>query len=297
MVPATSPSSPTISTSSANCGAAASQTFSYDPFGNINKAGSPAIFNAAYDSATNHITTVGGFSATYDTNGNVTADGLHTYSWDAEGNSIVQDTVNLTFDALGRMVEQARGASYTQIVYAPSGAKLALMSGQTLSKAFVPLPGGGTAVYTSSGLAYYRHTDWLGSSRFASTPTRTMYSDVAYAPFGETYAQAGTADPNFTGMNSDTSGSSYDFLFRQYGTRAAGPLPTPPASPPSILPTPNPGTATPTCSTTRWLLWTRSASSPSSSASLGVYLTRESIWVPAWIALCMISALGNIPSH
>ena len=71
------------------------------------------------------------------------------------------------------------------------------MNGQTLSKAFVPLPGGGTAVYTSSGLAYYRHSDWLGSSRFASTPSRTMYSDVAYAPFGETYAQAGTTDPSF----------------------------------------------------------------------------------------------------
>lgn len=67
------------------------------------------------------------------------------------------------------MVEQARGSSYTQIVYARGGGKLALMNGQTLQKAFCALPGGGAAVYTSSGLAYYGHTDWLGSSRFAST--------------------------------------------------------------------------------------------------------------------------------
>jgi hypothetical protein len=61
-----------------------------------------------------------------------------------------------------------------------------MMNGQTLTKAFVPVPGGATAVYTSSGLAYYRHSDWLGSSRFASTPTtRTKYFDVAYAPYGE----------------------------------------------------------------------------------------------------------------
>ncbi|PYV00498.1 MAG: hypothetical protein DMG26_15235, partial [Acidobacteria bacterium] len=80
------------------------------------------------------------------------------------------------------MVEQNRSGSYTQIVYGPDGSKLALMNGQTLSKAFVPLAGGTTAVYNASGLAYYRHPDWLGSSRFASTPSRTKYYDGAYAP-------------------------------------------------------------------------------------------------------------------
>ena len=40
---------------------------------------------------------------------------------------------------MGRMVEQNRSGSYTQIVYGPDGSKLALMNGQTLSKAFVPL--------------------------------------------------------------------------------------------------------------------------------------------------------------
>jgi RHS repeat-associated protein len=215
----------------ANCGSAANQTFSYDPFGNINKQGSPYTFNASYaNAATNHISSVGSFTPTYDNNGNVTADGLHTYSWDADGNSITQDTVNLTFDALDRMVEQNRSGAYTQIVYAPTGAKLALMSGSSLQKAFVPLPGGGTAVYTPSGLTYYRHPDWLGSSRFTSNATaRTMYSDNAYAPFGETYAQAPgtTPDPNFTGMNSDTSGNSYDFLYRQYSTTGRWPSPDP----------------------------------------------------------------------
>jgi RHS repeat-associated protein len=213
--------------SSANCGSAASQTFSYDAFGNINKAGSPYTFNATYNSATNHISSVGSTTPTYDSNGNVTSDGQHTYSWDADGNSIVQDTVNLTFDALDRMVEQARGTSYTQIVYAPTGEKLALMAGSTLQIAFVPLPSGGTAVYTSSGLSYYRHPDWLGSSRFASTAARAMYSDTAYAPFGEPYVQAGTVDASFTGMNSDTATGSYDFPARQYATQGRWPSPDP----------------------------------------------------------------------
>jgi RHS repeat-associated protein len=125
-------------------------------------------------------------------------------------------TVVATYDAFGRMMEQTRGSNYTQILYGPGGRKLALMNGQTLQKAFVQLPGGATAIYNSSGLAYYRHSDWLGSSRLAATPTRTKYYDVAYAPYGESYDPSGTADVSFTGQNPDTVSWLDDFMFREY---------------------------------------------------------------------------------
>jgi RHS repeat-associated protein len=150
---------------------------------------------------------------------------VNTYTWDADANSIsisnsVAGGVGLTFDALDRMVEQNRGGSYTQIVYGPGGGKLALMNGQTLTKGFVPLSGGATAVYNASGLSYYRHSDWEGSSRLASTPTQGVYYDGAYAPYGENYAETGTTDRNFTGQNQDTISSGsyplYDFLYREY---------------------------------------------------------------------------------
>src|SRR5260221_7772361 len=80
----------------------------------------------------------------------------HQYGPDAEGRPVTLDSVSLTFDALNRMVEQHSGSSYTEIAYAPTGEKLALMNGQTLQKAFVPLPGGAAAVYTSTGLDHYR---------------------------------------------------------------------------------------------------------------------------------------------
>ena len=99
---------------------------------------------------------------------------------------------------------------------------MALMNGQSLNKAFVPLSGGATAVYNASGLAYYRHSDWLGSSRIASLATgssRLSY-DGAYAPYGENYAESGTQDRNFTGMNQDTISTGpyplYDGLYREY---------------------------------------------------------------------------------
>ncbi len=119
-----------------------------------------------------------------------------------------------TYDALGRVVEQQSGSTYTEVLYSPVG-KVALMNGTSLTKAFIGLPGGGTAVYNSSGLTYYRHPDWLGSSRLASTPARGLYSSTAYAPFGEQYATSGTSDPSFTGQNSDTVSSLYDFTFRR----------------------------------------------------------------------------------
>src|SRR5207248_10237698 len=96
--------------------------------------------------------------------------------------------------------------------------------GQTLVNAFVKLPGGGRAVYNSSGVAYYRHGDHLGSSRLATTPSRTKYYDVAYAPYGEDYNGSGTTpDLAFTDQNQDTvsGGSSanlYDFMMREYRT-------------------------------------------------------------------------------
>src|ERR1700676_4513153 len=44
----------------ANCGTAASQTFSYDPFGNVNKSGSPNSFQPTYSAATNRMTSLPG---------------------------------------------------------------------------------------------------------------------------------------------------------------------------------------------------------------------------------------------
>jgi RHS repeat-associated protein len=205
---------------SAGCGSTIwSQSFSYDAFGNITKTGSQS-FGPTYSETTNRYTAIGSVTPTYDSNGNVTYDGFYNYTWDGEGNLATLSGNAETYDALDRRVEQYNGSAYTEIVYGPAGNKFALMSGQTVTKVFAPLSGGATAVYTSSGLSYYRHPDWLGSSRVASTPTQTLYYDGAYAPFGENYAETGTTDRNFTGQNQDlTPGATaplYDFLYREY---------------------------------------------------------------------------------
>ncbi len=202
---------------SANCGTVWNQTFTYDAFGNITKnATVGGTFTPTYSETTNQIFSLPGITPTYDADGRLTYDGSHNYGWDAESKMVSVDTITTIYDALGRMVENNVSGTYTQIVYSPLGNKFALMNGTTLQKAYVPLPTGATAIYTSAGLTYYRHPDHLGSSRLATTTSRTMYSSTAYGPYGEAYAQAGTTDVSFTGQDQDTVSGMHDFLFRKY---------------------------------------------------------------------------------
>jgi RHS repeat-associated protein len=203
---------------SVDCGTKWQQLFTLDPFGNIIKAGT-SNFAPTYSTSTNQFSTIPGVTGPYyDSNGNLTKDNLNTYTWDPNwGSPASLNSTNLIYDANGLMVEQQNGSASTHILYGPAG-KTAIMSGQTLVKAFVGLPDGATAIYTpSSGSpAYYRHPDWLGSARLTSTAARGVYSDSAYAPYGEQYAPVNPADPSFTGQNSDTTASLYDFPFREH---------------------------------------------------------------------------------
>lgn len=128
------------------------------------------------------------------------------------------DSTTLTYDALGRMVEQNQSGTYFQIVYSPRGKKLAIMKAQVIQQAFLPLPGKAKAEYLSWGLSHYRHPDWLGSSRLESSTTHGIVQSVAYDAFGVPYAQksGGNGELSFTEQNKDTAWLQYDFLDRQY---------------------------------------------------------------------------------
>jgi hypothetical protein len=138
-----------------------SQMLSYDAFGNLQKNGTES-FQPTYNSATNQMTSIGSQTPSYDANGDVTNDFLNTYAWDANGRPVTVDGVTVTYDALGRMVEENKGGVYTQFMYSPTGFKMEIFNGQSEVNSFVPLTGGALAVYTPSSLAYYRHADWLG---------------------------------------------------------------------------------------------------------------------------------------
>ena len=197
---------------SANCGTPWSQTFTYDVFGNLTKSGSWA---PGYTPATNRYAG----ATTYDSNGNLLTDTFHTYKWNVDNRPTGFDTIILTHDALGRIVEKNNGGVYNQYVYDPSGQKLATMSGPALFKALVSLPGGVQAVFSPT-VSFYRVPDWLGSARIISSSTRTYNTSEAFAPFGERYALGGSAPfvDSFTGLTNSTVSDEYDFPARSIQT-------------------------------------------------------------------------------
>ncbi len=176
------------------------------------------------------MTSLGSFTPTYDNNGNLLNDNVHSYAWDAYGHSTTIDVATLTFDALDRLAEVRGGNGTTyQNVYAPSGARLGYMQGQSLLLAFIPLPGTATAVYYSGNTVHhYDHNDWLGSTRLSSSSTQTFVASSAYAPFGEYYAvSSNIADLSFTGQFNGTATGIYDFPYREYSMQGRWPSPDP----------------------------------------------------------------------
>jgi RHS repeat-associated protein len=202
-----------------DCGASTwQQNFSYDAFGNLTKSvptgGTGIAWIPGYNAANNRYTLSG---TSYDADGDVLKDTFHTYTWSADAHPLTIDSsacgtngTCLTYDALGRMVEKNVSGTYTEVLYGPIG-KLAIMNGQSLVNAYVPLPGDAT-LNLSPGYTYLWHKDWLGSVRLSSALFgRAANYDRAFAPFGETYNNFGsTANNDFTGDTQDTVAGTYD---------------------------------------------------------------------------------------
>ena len=202
--------------SDSNCGTR-TQHFDYDKYGNITMSGAVS-FAPTYNTATNRMTAIGVVTPTYDANGNLLTDGTYTYTWDANGNMLsVTGVDSIIYNALGQTAEVTTGANHQQVVYLPDGSKLALMNGQSLILARVPLPGSSKAVYTSSGLSYITHVDNLGSTRVTSSGS-SLVSDLSYDPYGNRYNAAGVpaSTLSFTGHTQDTVAGLYDSPTRRY---------------------------------------------------------------------------------
>ena len=117
-----------------------------------------------------------------------------------------------------RMVEQTRGLSYTQILYSSTGSKLALMNGTDPAKSVCSTArrGTGGATIPVDCSTIVTRTGWA-APRLAVKPDRTVYFEVAYAPFGEDYD--GQRYQGFVFHRPEPGHgqwSLYDFMFREY---------------------------------------------------------------------------------
>ncbi|MGB6690791.1 MAG: RHS repeat-associated core domain-containing protein [Terracidiphilus sp.] len=227
---------------SASCGSLGSQTYTYDAFGNIFKTANGLGVSFLPSSYTGN--QPAGYS--FDGLGNMLTDNLNnSFTWDIYGDLLSAtsggSTVNVTYDGLGRMAEiHSTETGYNQFVYAPSMQEpVATTLGQSLGWAYVPLVGGTQVAYEApnEGIVYYRHSDWLGSSRLSSDAYQSTYSGTAYAPFGETYGTYNGGDTFFTGQDQYTAAGLYDFPFRRLSASQGRWLSPDPAGAAAVDPT------------------------------------------------------------
>ncbi len=150
------------------------------------------------DAAQNQTRTASGFS--YDAAGNVTADGLHTYQWDAEGRLTLIDSgganpIHITFNALGRRGSRNwPSGDVTGYWYNPAGEYLGgYWASGSVWNAEVPFAGRMLAEYTSNttGPVYFDHPDALGSEGAWTGATGNSGGEVQFYPWGQA---AGTAN-------------------------------------------------------------------------------------------------------
>jgi RHS repeat-associated protein len=183
------------------------QEFSYDQYDNLTKTvlsgRTGTTWNPGYSPTSNHCDS----PCTYDSNGDVTADGNDVYGWNefsklkwtaTSGTPTCGSSGRCaTYDAFGRMVEESNGSTWTEQWITQAG--IVYMSGTTPSFAQWPGPGGGTeTIGGNSGYFDYLHKDWLGNSRIVSNSvSHAITRDQAFTPYGETYNVFGASGSQY----------------------------------------------------------------------------------------------------
>ncbi len=196
-------------------------SYEYDAAGRRVKTGGsfartnlPSAINTATYDDTNRQTGFGSQSLAYDNNGNLTSDGVNTYTWNARDQLLSVSGSGLTasfqYDAFGRRVSKTINSVMMSFVY--DGPNIVQeKAGSTVSANM--LTGGIDEVFTrsdSSG-ASSLITDAHGSTVALTNSTGTIQTEYSYEPFGKT-SQSGGASNNaakYTGREDDGTGLYY----------------------------------------------------------------------------------------
>jgi len=186
-------------------------TYSYDAAGNrvsLTRGNGTAsllpnaVANATYDAA-NEQTAFPSATLSYDQNGNLTNDGLNTYTWDARNRLIGIGggaTAAFNYDALGRRTTKSIGSLTSQFLYDRHDVAAELGAGAVGANYLRSLNIDEPFIrQTSLGNEHY-HGDALGSSLALSNTQGSPGTTYTYEPFGKTAVTGTSLNPfQFTG--------------------------------------------------------------------------------------------------
>jgi len=205
--------------------------YSYDADGRVTaKSGSfaqtnlPQAVTGNSFNAANEMTGFNGAALSYDLNGNLTADGTNSYSWDARNHlaSISGGTTaSFVYDAFGRRMSKNVNGSITQFLYDglnpvqeldganPANVTANLLTGLNIDEYFTRADSNGAMNFIS---------DALGSTLALTDSSGAINTSYTYEPFGNT--TIGGSNPNpyqFTGRENDGTGL-YFYRARYYSS-------------------------------------------------------------------------------
>lgn len=168
----------------------------------------PAAVTSATYNAENELTNWGGTALAYDANGNMTSDGVNSYTWDGRNHLVsISGTVAAAFqyDALGRRTTKTINTTSTAFLYDQMNVVQEL-SGSTPTANLIPsLNVDEILARTDSGGARYFLTDAARSTVALSDSSAVIQTQYTYEPFGSSLA-SGTASSNsfqFTAREND----------------------------------------------------------------------------------------------
>jgi RHS repeat-associated protein len=156
----------------------------------------------------------------YDAAGNMTYDGTHHYTYDAENRVIQVDggtTATYFYDPSGRRVSKTTGGQTTNYGYDLAGNVVFETQGSTLETAYLYFGGALRAQY-KNGTTSFIHHDHLGSTRLVTAVNQSPTDILDYLPYGEQISGDTTTTHKFTGKERDTESGLDDFGARYYAS-------------------------------------------------------------------------------
>jgi RHS repeat-associated protein len=160
------------------------------------------------------VATFGAASFTYDDNGNLTSDGVRSYTWNARDQlASLTGPVNGSFayDGFGRRRSKTIGATTTQFLYDGVNPVQELSGGTPTANLLTGL--GIDEFFTRTDAVGVRNylTDALGSSVALADGSGTVQTEYSYDPFGSTTASGASSTNSFafTGREGDGTGLYY----------------------------------------------------------------------------------------